>query len=197
MDVGGIDKEGYTILGLKANAFLPKKYESENVLLKSFFLFLNMVSEDLNVLRNGVIFVGDMKKFGFKNFSKELETLFVEILQNVYPLRLHAMYMVDSPKLLEIALKVMRPLMKQKMKERMFIVNRKKLNANVSNEVMPILIGGSFIRSNTNSNNKSDSKNSKDNINVIVTLDQRLKEYNEKMQSAYFDPQAKKWVSKL
>lgn len=115
MSLGGKSSDGAMIAAARYSLFFPKNYQSSNILLKAFFVLLNLLTEDLDIARNGIVFVADMKGFGWQNFSVDLETLFLELMQNVYPLRLRGMYMVDSPRLIEIIMKVMKPLMKKKM----------------------------------------------------------------------------------
>lgn len=136
--------------------FFPKNYESSAVLFKAFLYIFNIISQDLNVARNGITFVGYMNNFGWQNFSIDIETIAMELLQNVYPMRLRGAYMVDAPMIIGVIMKIMKPLMSKKMRDRMFIVTKDEFSSKVKLDQCPAIVGGTFKYNYNNKNKNND-----------------------------------------
>lgn len=144
MRFGGYDNFGAKIFAMKYEYWLPSEFENFDILMKAFLLLLHSMTEDLDICRTGITFVADCKNFGWDNFSLEMEKLFINLIQEAYPMRLKAMFMVDAPILIKLVMKIMKPFLSAKMQERIFICDRKELFENLDISQIPGLIGGEY-----------------------------------------------------
>ena len=200
MAFGGYDSEGYRIFAICASKFFPEAYENFAVLLKAFLMILNLTTEDLAVARTGMLFVADMSDMGMHNFSLNLQKLFIDVMQNVYPLRVKAMYMIDAPSIMNKILKLVKPFLNKKMKERMYVIDRKKFyDEIITSDQCPSIIGGSYKYVDAFKNSKNVEQRINVNIDDIedngnIPFYQICVNYMNRMQSAHFNKEKKKWV---
>ena len=139
---GGIDNDGKAIFAMKYSAWLPKNYENTDVIMKCFILILNLFTENLDFSRNGVIFIADCRNIGWSNFYVNMEKIFTKLMQDSYPLRVGAMYMLDAPFLLNVLLKICKPFLSKKMKERIHIMSTEEMFKIVPRDQVPSIIKG-------------------------------------------------------
>ena len=139
---GGIDNDGKAIFAMKYSAWFPKNYENTDVIMRCFILILNLFTENLDISRNGMIFIADCKDIGWANFDINMEKIFTKLIQDSYPLRVGAMYMLDAPFLLNVLMKICKPFLSKKMQERIHITSTEELFKTVPKDQVPMIIDG-------------------------------------------------------
>ncbi|ETO19125.1 hypothetical protein RFI_18113, partial [Reticulomyxa filosa] len=78
--LAGRDKEGRAIIGFRISQF-DKAHVDVSVMMKSVLILADALTSDLETLRNGVVLLLDMKDLTTKNFSFELEKVFITAFQ--------------------------------------------------------------------------------------------------------------------
>ncbi|MES1913307.1 MAG: hypothetical protein MHM6MM_005504 [Cercozoa sp. M6MM] len=74
---------------------------------------------DLRPLRSGVMMAMDAKGAGWSNLSASLEKIFITQFVGKYPMRLRQMILVDPPTLMSIFLRICRPFLPLKLRQRL------------------------------------------------------------------------------
>ncbi len=60
--------------------FYPSHFKKFGTLVKAFILIMDIFTQSLPTCRDGLVFVADMKGFGWSNFSLDLEKLFINVV---------------------------------------------------------------------------------------------------------------------
>eukprot|EP00639_Heterosigma_akashiwo_P017978 CAMPEP_0206400322 /NCGR_PEP_ID=MMETSP0294-20121207/25452_1 /ASSEMBLY_ACC=CAM_ASM_000327 /TAXON_ID=39354 /ORGANISM="Heterosigma akashiwo, Strain CCMP2393" /LENGTH=281 /DNA_ID=CAMNT_0053856503 /DNA_START=1 /DNA_END=843 /DNA_ORIENTATION=- len=125
------DSEGRPTMSMNYGKFFPKQIikaeDNLRYLLKSFYLILEACNTDFHEMRMGCNFIGNCAGLGFANFSEQLERTFARLYQDSYPVRFHGMYMVDSPILIKVLLKICSVFLKKKLRERIRLLSMEEL----------------------------------------------------------------------
>jgi len=113
--------------------------------MKWGLILADALTSDLETLRNGVVLLLDMKDLSSKNFSFELEKVFVTAFQEAYPLRIKQFIIVNAPLLIRGVINCAKPFMKSKMRERIESVKTGSgLWKWVDKDQVPSCVGGTF-----------------------------------------------------
>eukprot|EP01083_Nonionella_stella_P028722 79117_1 len=139
---GGRDEQGRYIMAMKYSLWYPSNFEGTDVVMRCFLLILNKYTENLYCARSGMVFISDCAGMGLINFNLDMERIFSQLIQDAYPLRVGAFYMLDAPKLLAILIQICKPFMSQKMQERLITTTTKELFTMVARDQCPDIIQG-------------------------------------------------------
>ena len=141
---GGVTDDGQAIFAMKYSLWYPKNYENTDVLIKAFLIILNKFTENLNYSRKGVAFIADCADLGWVNFNVDMEKIFMKLMQDAYPLRVGAMYMIDAPFLLNVLMKICKPFLSKKMQERIIICSKDEMFKKIPKDQVPPISGGTY-----------------------------------------------------
>eukprot|EP01083_Nonionella_stella_P118584 354037_1 len=142
MRFGGTDKQGRYIMAMKYSLWYPSNHEGTAVVMRCFLMILNKFTENLYCARHGMIFISDCANMGLVNFDLDLERIGTRLIQDAYPLRFGAFYMLNAPKLMEILIQICKPFMSQKIQERLITTTAKELFTVVARNQCPDIIEG-------------------------------------------------------
>lgn len=115
---------------------------------RAILLSLERLLEDEDTQVNGFVIIVDWTEFSFKQSSQlnpKLLKLIIEGLQDCFPARFSGIHFINQPWYVEAALTVMKPFLKDKTKEKIFMHgnNLTTLHAHIHREVLPAELGGS------------------------------------------------------
>ncbi|XP_077869426.1 alpha-tocopherol transfer protein-like [Saccoglossus kowalevskii] len=137
------DQEGRRIVIFRPGKWDPSEYPVQD-LIKANLLTVEKLLEDEETQVNGIVLIGDLKGFRFSHamhlgplFAKQVTSIFQpclwfrevnlfllqldSILQNAMPIRIKGMHYVNEPRLFDAVFAVVRPFLKEKLKNRIRI----------------------------------------------------------------------------
>lgn len=103
------------ILYVDYSQFFPKDHDIRAV-MKYFGFIMHTILLDETTQRNGVIVVGS--GFSWANFSLQMEKVIAEMFQDVYPVRVVQVNMMQPPWYISMVLGMMKPFLSKKMTNR-------------------------------------------------------------------------------
>nr|XP_006822514.1 PREDICTED: alpha-tocopherol transfer protein-like [Saccoglossus kowalevskii] len=114
------DQEGRRIVIFRPGKWDPSEYPVQD-LIKANLLTVEKLLEDEETQVNGIVLIGDLKGFRFSHamhlgplFAKQVTSIF----QNAMPIRIKGMHYVNEPRLFDAVFAVVRPFLKEKLKNR-------------------------------------------------------------------------------
>jgi len=145
---GGVDGDGCRIVSIKYSLFFFSDFKSINIfLLAGFYLFFYL-THDYAAHRNGICLLCDLDAFTLSNFSFTVEKTGIHFFQKVLPIRIKKVFMLDMPWMAHYALKMVLPLLNDKLRNRVFIVTNQELfhphKPLLDKQQLPLLVGGTF-----------------------------------------------------
>ncbi len=169
---GGYDCDGCRIITIKYSLFYFNEYKNLNIFLLAGFYLFYYLTHDVDAHRNGVCLLCDLTGFSLSNFSFTVEKNGIQFFQKVLPIRIKKVFVVNAPWIAHYALKLVLPLLNEKIRKRVFIVTKEELytisayngnggeNTETNKTIMdeknlPTLVGGTFDDEYMNDNNQS------------------------------------------
>ena len=157
---GGYDKDECRIIVIKYSLFYFNEFKSIDVfLLAGFYLFFYL-THDVKAHRNGVTLLCDLNGFSLANFSFTVEKTGIHFFQKVLPIRIKKMFVLDAPWIASAALKLVLPLLNDKLKKRLFVLTKEELfdtdksvKKIICEAELPKLVNGQFDEKFMNENN--------------------------------------------
>merc|ERR1719410_1610396 len=147
---GGYDEDGCRIIVIKYALFYFSDFKSIDVFLLAGFYLFYYLTHDVKAHRNGVTLLCDLEGFSLSNFSFTLEKTGIRFFQKVLPIRIKKVFVLDAPWIAHYALKLVLPLLNEKLRKRVFVTTKKELYENDATKKvihqcqLPTLIDGSF-----------------------------------------------------
>ncbi|XP_076306745.1 clavesin-2-like isoform X2 [Tachypleus tridentatus] len=114
---------------------------------QAILLSLERLLEDEETQVNGFVIIVDWTEFSFKQSSqlkpKTLKVI-IEGLQDCFPARFSGIHFINQPWYVEAALTVMKPFLKDKTKEKIFMHgnNMTTLHSHIHRDILPAELGG-------------------------------------------------------
>eukprot|EP00039_Didymoeca_costata_P004044 m.71083 g.71083 ORF g.71083 m.71083 type:complete len:166 (+) comp12206_c1_seq2:566-1063(+) len=93
-------------------------------------------------IRRGMCFFGNCTHLGWSNFDLRFERKISEIYQDGYPIKLNAIYLMNTPTIIRAMLKLASVFLKKKIRDRMNLIKEDDLWDYFSPENVPEVIGG-------------------------------------------------------
>ena len=124
---GGLDADQCRIITIKYSLFFFSEFKNINIFLLAGFYLFYYLTFDIKAHRNGVCLLCDLNEFGLGNFSFTVEKTGIHFFQKVLPIRIKKVFVLDAPWIAHYALKMVLPLLNEKLKKRVFIVTRDEL----------------------------------------------------------------------
>ncbi|XP_071965804.1 tyrosine-protein phosphatase non-receptor type 9-like [Antedon mediterranea] len=115
---------------------------SSHIVLKAVVFQLDHALADINTQRNGLVFVYNMTDSNLSNFDINLSRKLLSMLRDGYPARLKRVYVVAPPLWFKAMYGILKPLLKEKIRERVMLVNLEKLVRFLPKESLPTELGG-------------------------------------------------------
>lgn len=147
------DRRGRCIVVMFASNWSPALY-SLIVVYRALLLTLEKALDDIQNQANGFVIVVDWTEFTFKqssNMNPKILKLMIEGLQDCFPAKFKGIHFIAQPWYVETALTVIKPFLKGKTKERIFLHgnNLSTLHEYLSRDVLPSDLGGEGPSHNT------------------------------------------------
>ena len=140
-----LGREGqHSILCIRTARQIPGQFPIAQT-IRLILLHALYLCEDEFTVRQGVIFIGDFRGWGWANFKLEDQKRIVDTVQHRLPLRYHAVFAVDTPWVFRTAFALLSPFMKAKFRERMRLIPSTLLPDHVPLHVLPDFIGGAYV----------------------------------------------------
>jgi hypothetical protein len=118
---------------------------------KLFFYSLNWLTlTHERFQRDGVALLADWTGFSISNFNPVVSKTILKVVQEVMPMRLKAIYVVNQPFMFSLVLSVVQVFMSHKLRQRLHILgDPAKLRAYIDDGAIPKSLGGSLPGSDT------------------------------------------------
>lgn len=100
--------------------------------------------EDIKTQRNGLIFVYNMIGSKYSNFDYELSQKILGLLKGAYPAKLKKVLIVSAPLWFKAPFKILRLFVREKLRDRVFMVNLSQLPTHISSSSLPTELGGNL-----------------------------------------------------
>ncbi|CRL08119.1 CLUMA_CG020881, isoform A [Clunio marinus] len=97
-----------------------------------------------NTQRNGLVFIYDMSGSKYSNFDYDLSQKILNMLKGCYPAKLKKVLIVTAPLWFKAPFKILRLFVREKLRDRVFIVSVPQLNLHFPKESLPINLGGTL-----------------------------------------------------
>ncbi|PAA56637.1 hypothetical protein BOX15_Mlig010339g2 [Macrostomum lignano] len=110
--------------------------------LKSLIFQLDAALAVDSAQENGLVFVYDMTGSKYGNFDYDLSIRILNMLKGNYPARLKKVLIVTAPIWFKAPFQVLRMFVREKLRDRVFIVNSSTISSHLSLEVLPGSLGG-------------------------------------------------------
>merc|ERR1719295_2394944 len=147
----GRDLKGATIVGFSIRNWNKKEMDI-SVMMKSLMVWVDALSTDLHVCRNGIVILFDMNGLNKENLSLDLEKVFIKAFQDCYPLRIRQFLVVDAPIIVRGALQLGKLVLSKKLSSRIMSVKSTEGTGTLWNHVhssqVPPCIGGTYNEAN-------------------------------------------------
>jgi len=88
---------------------------------------IGVFREGMDYLRNGLIVIQDMDGYGWKHFDIDFQKKMSSMWQDVFPMRVKAMYILNPPGIFDAVMKIAKTFNKSKIMDRIEILAKKDL----------------------------------------------------------------------
>jgi retinaldehyde-binding protein 1 len=137
--------------GSVAIQLCPARLDSDTVPFKTMILLLEKLIEDEENQVHGFTIINNELDLSFSTIFKLSQTeqvrkgVFPELLQDSFPGRFKGMHLVNQPWYISLVLGIIRPFMKQKMRDRLFLhgTDYTSMYEHFDPELLPPSLGGS------------------------------------------------------
>lgn len=103
---------------------------------------MDVALDDVNTQRAGIVFIYNMSSSKYSNFDYELSQKILGLLKGAYPARLKKVLIVTAPLWFKAPFKILRLFVREKLRDRVFMVNASQLPLHIPREALPIELGG-------------------------------------------------------
>ncbi|KAI1301652.1 Tyrosine-protein phosphatase non-receptor type 9 [Halotydeus destructor] len=138
------DKSGAIITMFTAYKHSPTA-TSHKATLQGVVYQLDVALEDEKTQRSGIVFIYNMSSSKYSNFDYELSQKILSLLKGAYPARLKNVYIVTAPLWFKAPFKILRLFVREKLRDRVFMVNSSQLHSHIPPEALPVELGGKLV----------------------------------------------------
>ncbi|XP_054718518.1 alpha-tocopherol transfer protein-like [Uloborus diversus] len=140
------DLEGRAIFVFRGGVWDPSLCTADDVFRANVICLEKQIDDPLTQI-NGIVALLDMKGLGFhhvRHFSPSHALKIVSLVQDAFPARFKAVHIVNEPALFDIILTVVKPLVSDKIKKRIYAhgSNMSSLHSHIPPEILPSEYGG-------------------------------------------------------
>lgn len=143
---GTRDKLGGKLIVYHANRHIKTRSDVERVAaIKAAIYVVEAALAAVEDLRHGVSIVANLGGLGYGKLDHVMHKIVLDTLQDAYPARVVRVYVVYPGFVTDMLLKMMRPFMKAKLKEKIVLVPTfDKLQQHIVQDQLPQVFGGSL-----------------------------------------------------
>eukprot|EP00079_Xenopus_tropicalis_P027337 XP_012821586.1 PREDICTED: tyrosine-protein phosphatase non-receptor type 9 isoform X1 [Xenopus tropicalis] len=116
--------------------------QAQHTVLQALFYLLDRAVESVDTQRNGLFFIYDMGGSQYNNFELELSKKILSLLRGAFPARLKKVLIVSPPVWFRVPYSVISLLLKEKLRERVHMVNASELLEHLPPQCLPESLGG-------------------------------------------------------
>ncbi|KAG8192971.1 hypothetical protein JTE90_028093 [Oedothorax gibbosus] len=140
------DTEGRAVFVFRGGSWDPSQCSADDLFRANVICLEKQIDDPLTQI-NGVVAILDMKYLGFhhvRHFSPSHALKIVSLVQDSFPARFKAVHIVNEPALFDIILAVVKPLISEKIKKRIYAhgSNMQSLHEHIPSEILPSEYGG-------------------------------------------------------
>lgn len=137
------DTNGAAIAIFTAGKHIPSE-TSHQTTLQGVVYQLDVALEDLETQRSGIVFIYNMTGSKYSNFDYELSQKMLGLLKGAYPARLKKVLIVTAPLWFKATFKILRLFVREKLRDRVFMINISQLPNHIPISSLPTDLGGQF-----------------------------------------------------
>uniref|UniRef100_A0A8C5Q3W7 Tyrosine-protein phosphatase non-receptor type 9 n=1 Tax=Leptobrachium leishanense TaxID=445787 RepID=A0A8C5Q3W7_9ANUR len=116
--------------------------EVQHTVLQALFYLLDRAVESVDTQRNGLVFIYDMGGSQYSNFELDLSKKILSLLRGAFPARLKKVLIVSPPVWFRVPYSIISMLLKEKLRERVHMVNVSELLQHLPPQCLPESLGG-------------------------------------------------------
>ncbi|PRD29943.1 UNVERIFIED_CONTAM: Ttpal [Trichonephila clavipes] len=140
------DPEGRAIFVFRGGMWDPSLCSADDLFRANVICLEKQIDDPLTQI-NGVVAILDMKMLGFhhvRHFSPSHALKIVSLVQDSFPARFKAVHIVNEPALFDLVLTIVKPLISEKIKKRIYTHgnNMKSLHVHIPPDILPSEFGG-------------------------------------------------------
>lgn len=135
------DANGAAIAMFTACKHLPN-VTSHQITLQGVVYQLDIALEDIETQRSGIVFIYNMFNSRYANFDYELSQKILGLLKGAYPARLKKVLIVTAPLWFKAPFRILRLFVREKLRDRVFMINIPQLSDHIPLSSLPIELGG-------------------------------------------------------
>lgn len=135
------DSIGAAIAMFSAGKHFPNETTHQTT-LQGVVYQMDVALEDIETQRSGIVFIYNMMGSKYANFDYELSQKILGLLKGAYPARLKKVLIVMAPLWFKAPFKILRLFVREKLRDRVFMVNVSQLSFHIPVTALPRELGG-------------------------------------------------------
>lgn len=137
------DNSGAALAVFTAGKHIPTTTTHQTT-LQGVVYQLDVALESLETQRSGMIFIYNMTGSKYANFDYELSQKILSLLKGGYPARLKKVLIVSAPLWFKAPFKILRLFVREKLRDRVYMVSVPQLALHISSSALPRDLGGNL-----------------------------------------------------
>ena len=105
---------------------------------------LDVALDDVQAQKSGIIFIYNMIGSKLNNFDYELSHKILNLLKGAYPGRLKKVLILSAPMWFKTPFRILQFFIRDKLRDRVHMINLAQLSSHISSELIPIDLGGTY-----------------------------------------------------
>lgn len=140
---GSRDKQGAALFVINAGRHVPGQFPTESTLKLAFYLG-EVLTRSPRTSQVGVTLISNMEGMEWANFDNQFQRNVIDFFQENIPARVKNILLYKCPWWVSMMVRMVSPFLKQKIRERIHILNEGELTQFVDREQLPTDLGGSY-----------------------------------------------------
>ncbi|OTF79654.1 hypothetical protein BLA29_007473, partial [Euroglyphus maynei] len=134
---------GSMIAMFSAGKHIPQETTHQTT-LQGVVYQLDVALDDVQAQKSGIIFIYNMIGSKYNNFDYELSHKILNLLKGAYPGRLKKVLILSAPMWFKTPFRILQFFIRDKLRDRVHMINLAQLSSHISSELMPIDLGGTY-----------------------------------------------------
>ena len=140
---GTRDRNGAALFVINANKHVPGQFPQEQTLKLAFYMG-ELLTASPKTAQVGVTIISNMEGMEWANFDNQFQRTIINFFQSNIPARVKNILLYKSPWWVSMLVKMVSPFLKQKMRERVHILEEGQLEQFIDKDQIPMDLGGTF-----------------------------------------------------
>lgn len=140
---GTRDRNGAALFIIDAGKHIPGAFSPDDIIRLAFFMGEKIISSP-RTQSTGITIIVDMTEFGWKNFDLALQKSVLNLFTENIPARVKNILLYRAPWWISTLVRMVSPFLKQKMRDRLQVVEEGTLQRWVEGAELPVELGGNF-----------------------------------------------------